>query len=216
MIREVVEPNGDTSVFIYVPKFLSSHDTEKCYEWLDCKEMYPVYTYGEKIIRYQLWFQKQFKYFNYKWPKYDRWYSCNYKEEPFINHLESKINEFINIQHPNCSVEINSCLINKYSDKSHRIHYHRDCPDVFGRLPVINVISVGADRTLNFKRVDNHTAGDFAITLESGSIFIMSGHSQVYYYHGIENEEEYVDNIPRYSLIFRHHIANETHQANHT
>jgi alkylated DNA repair dioxygenase AlkB len=125
-----------------------------------------------------------------------------------ITGLIDKIQKFIiNNNEINNNIQIpliNSCLINKYPQGENFIAPHRDSTLSFGLEPTIIGLSIGQTRHINFERIDkNKKHMNFSFKLESNSIFIMGGASQVHYYHSIN--KEVCENV-RYSLTFREFI----------
>ena len=195
------------SDFRYLPDFLSTDEQNKLFTNLESTELIPCPSYNNTFSRYQKWFQKDNQYFCSKWKtKYERWNSFDYL--PYILELEDKVKELI--KSFGISVDINSCLINKYRTGEDFIQAHRDSVDSFGEYPVIVVISLGSTRNLNFRRLkksskkyDKGSNRNFSFELESGSIFIMSGSSQKYFVHEIPKCDT---SEVRYSFTFREFI----------
>ena len=111
---------------------------------------------------------------------------------------------------------LNSCLLNKYRDGSDSIKSHRDSEEIFGENPVVVILSIGATRTLTFRRIlfdednlhlvqhetDPDLADEFSVEMKEGSVLVMAGALQKYYSHEISKD---VGNSSktRYSLTFR-------------
>ena len=219
MIKKVfVEPNGETSVFIYIPNFLSEEKAKKTHHWLNSKDYRQAVTHWNNAsIREQLWIQKDHKYFCEDWSKrYYRWESGDYDDT--LSSLQSQIQDSIDsliskdkhIKRP----LINSVLINRYRTNNDTIKPHRDTPSTFGEYPTITGLSIGETRKLKVKKLlydkenphsfiyDNTKSFlNFDIELENGSLFIMAGASQKYFSHEIPKEDR--DCGERFSLTFR-------------
>lgn len=200
-----VDNQGNKSTFTYIPQFLSP---VQCFMYQVCIYLFvkfsPVFTYNAKVIRHQKWYHKQMEYFNNKWPIYDRWKAHQYPL--FLYFIEKKIKTQI-LQTTRESVNINSCLINKYSQKNHRLYYHRDCEDVFGVCPVIASLSLGTSAEVHIRHCDKSSQNmhsGLLFTLEPGSLLIMSDYSQVNYHHAIIMTHD----DTRHSLVFREHNNN--------
>ena len=170
---------------------------------------------GRDISREQRWYHKEGRYFHPKWEIFNRWQSYNY--DSVLNFMEPKVNRIVNkilyrsadITNEKQDWMSNSILINKYETGDNIIPKHRDSEHIFGDNPTIAIYSVGAPRKILFRRVctdsnkslKEHEPID--ITLESGSLLIMSGAVQKYYTHEIMREPHIKD--VRYSLTFRDH-----------
>lgn len=145
--------------------------------------------------RLQKWYQMDGQYFSKKWKNqsYERWKSKQYDDIllSIQEIVEKKVNEHIN-------VKFNSCLINKYRNGEDYIKPHRDAIESFGEYPIIANLSIGDTRTIRFEGNNK-----FDISLESGSLLIMSGSSQKYFKHSILKNNS---NKVRYSLTFRHYL----------
>jgi len=106
--------------------------------------------------------------------------------------------------------------MNKYRDGGDSIKPHRDSEDIFGENPVVVILSIGAARTLTFRRIiydednlhliqtetDPVLAHEFSVEMTEGSMVIMAGALQKYYSHEITKVVD-VECQTRYSLTFR-------------
>jgi alkylated DNA repair dioxygenase AlkB len=219
MIKKIIkEPNGETSMFLYIPNIFTNDKIDTISNWLKNKHYREGITHwNNSSIREQLWFQEDNKYFCEQWTKrYPRWESNRYDDELLqlqqdIQNILDKIDlDYTSIQKP----KLNSVLCNKYRNKDDSIKPHRDTALTFGTTPTIVGLSIGATRRLKVKRLiydkdnpntflyDNeYTEHNFDIPLENGSLFIMAGSSQKYFSHEIPKEEH--DCGERFSLTFR-------------
>ena len=173
---------------------------------------------GREISREQRWYHRDEKLFHPKWGEFERWHS--YKYDHILDYIEKKINSIVNqalfskdiVQ---CNENTykwfsNSILINKYENGNNIIPKHRDSETIFGDNPIIAIYSVGAPRTMRFRRVHldcNKSMKEFEpidIVLEPNSLLIMSGTIQKNYTHEILREPHITDE--RYSLTFRNHV----------
>lgn len=224
----IPEKDGNT-VFIYVPKFLTTLESQNYQRWLnEMEDFKDNMNYNKtRLIRQQKWYQIENEYFCPKWEKrYDRWKSHKYCDKllKLQNRIQSFIDDYIkklfldkniSIQNP----KINSCLFNKYRDGNDRIRAHRDTKESFGKKPTIVGLSMGGEREIKFVRIMNSLNREknihiykkdkenkhlnFKQKLEDGSLFIMAGCSQKYFTHEIPqcNSKEM-----RYSATFREFI----------
>ena len=60
MIKKVfVEPNGETSVFIYIPNFLSEEKAKKTHNWLNSNKTRIPLENGKDISKYEFNFKER-------------------------------------------------------------------------------------------------------------------------------------------------------------
>ena len=185
------------TILCYIKDFFCQDETDKLLNlFLNDK-------FFDSGNRSQKWFQKDGKYFCEQWKnRYMKWHSNNYTKE--LENLQFKIiNELQNYDLKNIKIpNINSCLINKYNDGSEHIGPHRDTPLSFGKYPTIINFSLGATRELLFKNIKSKEK--YSFPLESGSLFIMSGSSQLKYTHEITKDD--LITKPRISFTLREFI----------
>ncbi len=211
--------DGNKSVFFYKSNFFEKELIDKIRGFVTSQEYRDGHCVsGREIPRKQLWFQREGKYFCNTWKKtYDRWKAVDTYPE-ILNQISTEIKN-----HPELSsileshdidfanMEINSCLVNKYRNGDDSIRAHRDTYLSFGKHPIIIGVSLGDSRILRVRRLHNpeifkslkvQKASDENIDflLEDNSLFIMAGHSQIYFSHEIPKME---DKGVRYSLTFR-------------
>lgn len=214
--------NGDKSVFAYKNDFLSKELAEKTRSYLNSLKYRDGHCIsGKRILRQQLWFQKDKQYFCDKWKnRFTRWESV--EEYPSILkeielYLKINIDKFLKDNNISEYPIINSCLINKYRDGNDSIRAHRDTPHSFGDTPVIFGLSFGNNRLFRVRRlfnpdsfkslkVDKQSSENIDFTLEDNSLFIMAGHSQKYFSHEIPKMDNENCGV-RYSMTFREFIS---------
>ena len=205
-----IEKNNPPSIY-YEPNYI---DPTNIKLWLNSMTDFKSgVIYGHPIDRVQKWYQKDNLYFCKKWnDSHDRWKSHTYCDK--LTKLQStlqlyldQLNHDLNIKIP----QINSCLINLYRDGNDVISPHSDNIDSFGHFPTIIILSIGETRTLHFEVKQKYLKTNpelklynKQIKLEDGSLFIMAGSSQQYFYHSIQKEETL---NPRYSLTFREYLV---------
>ena len=185
--------------FIYYEKY--NIDTKHILEWLENNTYYGGRIYDINISRRQKWYQRELGYFSPSWKKeYERWKAHPYDE--ILNQLETNIQKKVDCI---CNtygvqpVQFNSCLVNVYENGEDLIKEHSDSQPVFGKEPVVCILSFGDTRTLVF--TDKQTRKDVKhIELKHSSICIMAGKTQDYYLHSIRKEQ---NKKKRYSLTFR-------------
>lgn len=196
------EDNDISSIFYYIPNFLTKNEESHLYKYLnDTNDFVDNPKYNEGISRMQKWYQKDKKYFCPAWKeRYEQWIS--FEMDDTVNKMINKVQDYVHTINKINEPKINSCLINKYETGENFIAPHRDSPISFGEYPTILGLSVGATRRIDFHHVKNKN-NNFSFELESGSIFIMAGSSQKFYYHSI-NKCDCIN--VRYSLTFREFI----------
>lgn len=212
-IIERKENYGRVSIVKYFPSLLDNDEEKNIFEWLENMDDFKGGTlyYKREIPRLQKWYQIDGKYFSKGWRKrHDRWESHVYDNKLFD--IQNKMQNFI---HNKTEMEpvFNSCLINLYRNGEDSIRLHSDSLDSFGDEPVILVISIGQPRDIVFHRKivsDNSRSlkldeneEPIHIRMESGSVLMMSGSTQIYYCHEVPKCE--CEN-KRYSLTFREFI----------
>ncbi len=99
-----------------------------------------------------------------------------------------------------CEVSFNSVLLNLYRDGNDGVAWHSDDEPELGENPVIASVSFGATRKFSFKHKTNP---DLRVSLDltPGSLLIMSGSTQHYWYHQIPKTTRKVES--RINLTFR-------------
>ncbi len=79
--------------------------------------------------------------------------------------------------------QFNCVLANLYRDGQDCMGWHADDEAELGKMPVIASLSLGAQRTFKLKhRLSNDT---YSLELESGSLLIMAGNTQEFWYHSL-------------------------------
>lgn len=109
-----------------------------------------------------------------------------------------------------CEHSFNSVLLNYYRDGSDSVSWHADDETELGPNPIVASVSLGAQRTLEFKPKFNLTTPKKQIVLGSGSILIMGKTIQNNWLHQIPKISGTID--PRISLTFRNHQSGEAQQ----
>ncbi len=109
-----------------------------------------------------------------------------------------------------CEHSFNSVLLNYYRGGSDSVSWHADDETELGPNPIVASVSLGAQRTLEFKPKFNLTTPKKQIVLGSGSILIMGKTIQTNWLHKIPKISGTID--PRISLTFRNHQSGEAQQ----
>ena len=109
-----------------------------------------------------------------------------------------------------CEHSFNSVLLNYYRDGSDSVSWHADDETELGPNPIVASVSLGAQRTLEFKPKFKTTTPKKQIVLGSGSILIMGKTIQNNWLHQLPKISGTID--PRISLTFRNHQSGEAQQ----
>ncbi|RYY54061.1 MAG: alpha-ketoglutarate-dependent dioxygenase AlkB [Chitinophagaceae bacterium] len=97
-----------------------------------------------------------------------------------------------------------TALLNFYRDGSDSMGWHRDNEKSLGPDPVIASVSFGATRNFKLKhRPGEH--GIITVPLTHGSLLLMQGTTQDYWYHSIPKQLRPVG--PRINITFRRIVA---------
>jgi alkylated DNA repair dioxygenase AlkB len=151
--------------------------------------------------------------------------------KPNIEKLTKKINNFINTYFNKTigiekEVNYTSILINKYCGKYSGVGWHSDNEKCIPENSIIVSISIGDERDFEIKRMteserefeykkldkkfiknENEKYEMHRFKLKSGSIFIMAGSAQNFWYHQLPKYKHLKDNHDiRYNLTFREYI----------
>ena len=196
----IPEENGEPdTVLCYIRNFVDNDEAKKLFN------IFSNENFLDSGNRSQKWFQTNGKYFCDKWKhRYPKWNGYNYTNEldKFQTNILEKLRKYKLTEHGINIPNINSCLINKYDNGTQHIGPHRDTPLSFGKYPTIINLSLGATRELLFKNIKSKEKHSFL--LESGSLFIMSGSSQLKYTHEITKDD--LITKPRISFTLREFI----------
>jgi alkylated DNA repair dioxygenase AlkB len=218
-----IEEDNSHSVFVTIDNFLTRSEIDFYRDKVNSVADWKTANFFGNTPRLQKWYQDDNKYFSNHWfnQNHERWMS-NKSEDWLIeirNKVQEKVNHVFNTEinekfngchHP----KINSSLINYYRDGNDYIKYHKDDEKVFGNNPTVVMLTFGSERDLKFKRNNYNTNYKYdnftndhelnkSITIKEGSLFMMMGGVQKYYWHGVERNTEI--KTPRYSLTFREH-----------
>lgn len=121
-----------------------------------------------------------------------------FQEAPFPPLLES-IRERVE---PLCGVVIETIGLNFYRDERDSVAWHSDRIVDYGTAPTIALVSFGSTRRMMLRtKPSASNRRSLAIDLESGSLLLMQGASQVYWEHSIPKERR--PQAPRISVALR-------------
>lgn len=100
---------------------------------------------------------------------------------------------------PVIGFEPNNCLVNYYTSGSSKMGYHSDQTDILEQGTGIAIVSLGATRTLKFRKIANPETF-MSYDLGDGSLVYMTQEIQDEWQHAILKSD---DNNGRISLTFR-------------
>ena len=94
----------------------------------------------------------------------------------------------------------NNCLVNYYASGGNSMGYHADDKNLMETGTGVAIVSIGAERTLSFRKIDDFTER-FGLALPSGSLLYMSREMQDSWQHGVRKDASCES--PRISFTFR-------------
>jgi alkylated DNA repair dioxygenase AlkB len=206
------EFDNSESIFYYSDNFLSQEEQEELYKELIGIEMetYPNST------RQMCWFDMNNR--NYKFS------NVNLQSRKFsliLLNIKEKVNDYVNKHFKKTNYE--SLLINKYNGKYSGLGWHADNEPCIPEDSIIVSISLGDERDFEIKRMSeserefeykkintpfvknlNEQKDFHRFKLKCGSIFIMAGSAQKFWYHQLPKYSNKKDNNDiRFNLTFR-------------
>ena len=100
-------------------------------------------------------------------------------------------------------LNLNSCLINYYPNSKSSIPFHTDDENCIAPRSFILTLSLGATRTLCFKRLGSRDKNQACLKVDmaDGEIIVFSRGSQNFFLHGVPSENH--GGLPRLSATFR-------------
>lgn len=117
------------------------------------------------------------------YPGYKYFYSGVYNVgetfPPEVLNIKNQVEQLLDNKY-----QFNFCLLNYYEDGSKNIGMHSDYVDTL-QIPVIASVSFGAERFFDIKHKYDTNIEKKRLTLEDGSLLVMSGDTQKYYKHGV-------------------------------
>ena len=109
-----------------------------------------------------------------------RWSQLEMQPQPWIKPL-AELRDAVSDE---AGCQFNSVLANLYRDGNDSMGWHADDEAELGEQPVIASVSIGAVRDFHLRRRDG-SGGTVKLSLEHGSLLIMSGHSQRDWQHSL-------------------------------
>ena len=177
----------------YIPAFLSTAMADH---------------YFKRLLKYVPWTQHSVTLFSrsHDCPRLSAWFGdpeCDYaysghrhRPLPWIDEL----NELRKLVEARFAVQLNSALANLYRNGSDSMGWHSDDEPELGKQPTIVSLTLGSQR--RFRLRHKHTAKREHVTLEHGSILLMTGATQEIWQHALPKTRKPVG--PRINVTFRH------------
>ena len=95
----------------------------------------------------------------------------------------------------------NSVLANYYRNGNDSVDWHSDDEPELGCQPVIASVSLGTPREFSLRHRFNNAIPQYKLTLQHGSLLLMSGRTQSHWQHRIAKQKAIM--TPRVNLTFR-------------
>ena len=219
--QHIIRDKDDVSFIYYERSLYTESEKNNLWDWLNNMDGFiGGDVNGKQVSRRQKWCHMDNYYFEPSWKnRFKRWESQPYDHSLLTlqEQIQYKINEIHDHLPDNvsCHVEnpvFNSVLLNHYKNGDNIITKHSDNQNVFGISPTIAILSIGGPRTLKFTRkvynpdnirtikVDHENRDkNIDVVMESGSLLIMGGMTQRYFFHSIDKEDNANE---RYSITF--------------
>lgn len=160
----------------YTPDFFTLEESDRFFSELQ-----------EKIN----WKQEKIKLFGKEqlMPRLTAWYGDKaYTYSGLVNEPQPWIPVLLEIRQriTNATGEtFNSVLLNLYRSGQDSMGWHADDEKELGPEPCIASVSFGAERRFGFKHRYNKALKNKYLTLQNGSLLVMQGATQHYWYHGL-------------------------------
>lgn len=194
---EIDSQNSDKSInlppgFIYVPNFMDKQTANNVFEHLISNLVWQQPTleiYGKKhlVPRLQCWMGEVGTHYQYSGKSFA---ASGWEQSVF------GIKTLVEAQTNKC---FNSTLINLYRDGHDKMGWHADDEKELGSAPSVVTVSLGVERTFQFKH--NKVGGTVNLELAHGSLLLMKPGVQASYKHAIPSRKKV--NQSRISLTFR-------------
>ena len=101
-----------------------------------------------------------------------------------------------------CNSRFNGALLNYYRNGEDRMGWHCDDEASLGVQPVIASVSLGADRTFQFRPKPPRRGERIDMQLENGSLLLMSGNTQALWQHALPKRKRVQQ--ARLNITFRY------------
>ena len=162
----------------------------------------------EAIYHETNWIEENIRVYGkvYKQPRLTAFFASNHKAygysnismspqpfSPIVNAMRLKIEK-------KTKMTFSSCLLNLYRNGQDSNGWHSDDEKELGKNPVIASVSLGAERIFHLKHRKIKKL-KHKLTLQNGSLLLMSGETQHHWHHQIPKTKKMIDK--RINLTFR-------------
>lgn len=101
-----------------------------------------------------------------------------------------------------CNTRFNGALLNYYRDGEDSMGWHCDDEASLGEQPIIASLSLGAERTFQFRPKPPLTGERIDLQLDNGSLLLMSGNTQKFWQHALPKRKRIQQ--ARLNITFRY------------
>lgn len=178
---------------LYYNNFLLNTEAEKLYQNLRTDldwQQYPIQMFGKTMWQPRLvaWYGDEGIQYTYSQTTLvaKGW-------NDHLKYIQEQLQDYLGFN-------FNSVLANLYRDGQDSMGWHSDDEKELGPHPIIASISLGAPRTFQLRKKDDHKIKS-SILLESGSLLLMQGNCQKNWQHQIAKTKKV--KTPRINLTFR-------------
>lgn len=179
----------------YKPNFIKPESATELYNYLVTEVQWQqptvrVWGQDHKVPRLQFWMGETGKEYQYsgKMFKAAAWL-------PIVEKLKNKVER-------TCGMPYNSVLLNWYRDGQDKMGWHADNEEELGPSPTIAMVTLGAQRTFQFKHLETQLTENLEI--QHGSLLLMKQGMQESYHHQVPARAKVTEG--RISLTFRNII----------
>ncbi len=180
----------------YKPNFLAARSASELYNYLQQSIQWQqptvrVWGQDHKVPRLQFWMGEIGREYQYsgKIFKAEPWL-------PIVSQLKQKVEN-------TCGMEYNSVLLNWYRDGQDKMGWHADNEEELGPSPSIAMVSVGVQRSFQFRSLETQITENLEV--EHGSLLMMKSGMQESYQHQVPARAKIKEG--RISLTFRNIIS---------
>lgn len=176
----------------YFPSFLAAQDAKSLLDTLWTELLWrqqKIRLFGKEVMQPRLICWQSDPGVNYSYSGLDLFHS---PWHPKLNALRSKM-------HSELGLVFNSVLVNAYRNGQDSMGWHSDDEPELGNAPTIASISLGAERM--FRVRGKRARRSVGLTLENGSLLLMSGEFQARNQHSVPKSKKVRD--LRINLTFR-------------
>ena len=200
---ELDSPNSNKSVdlppgFVYLPNFMDKQDADEAFDHLFSNlawQQPTIEVYGKRhlVPRLQCWMGEIGSHYQYSGKLFTAT-GWNAHVLRIKQQVEKQTNK-----------TFNSALVNLYRDGQDKMGWHADDEKELGTSPAVVTVSLGVQRTFQFKH--NSQGETVNLELESGSLLLMQPGVQASYKHAVPARQKIHQG--RISLTFRDILHNK-------